>query len=138
LDIIKRDRPQLAPLRVWQAYEQLEQVNGRSPLSELTALVALIRRVVGVDEVLTSYEATVNRNFQDWVFGKQVGALKFSEEQMEWLRLIKEHVISSFCLEQGDLDFAPFDARGGVGRMYQLFGDEMDEIIQEINEGLAA
>jgi type I restriction enzyme, R subunit len=138
LDIIKRDKPQLAPLRVWQAYEQLEQVNGRSPLSELTALVALIRRVVGVDEVLTSYEATVNRNFQDWVFGKQAGALKFSEEQMEWLRLIKEHVMSSFCLEQGDLDFAPFDAKGGVGKMYQLFGDEMDAIIQEINEGLAA
>lgn len=138
LDIIKRDRPQLAPLRVWQAYEQLEQVNGRSPLSELTALVALIRRVVGVDEVLTSYEATVNRNFQDWVFGKQAGALKFSEEQMEWLRLIKEHVMSSFCLEQGDLDFAPFDAKGGVGKMYQLFGDEMDGIIQDINEGLAA
>jgi type I restriction enzyme, R subunit len=138
LDIIKRDKPQLAPLRVWQAYEQLEQVNGRSPLSELTALVALIRRVVGVDEVLTSYEATVNRNFQDWVFGKQAGALKFSEEQMEWLRLIKEHVMSSFCLEQGDLDFAPFDAKGGVGKMYQLFGDEMDGIIQEINEGLAA
>jgi type I restriction enzyme, R subunit len=138
LDIIKHDRPQLAPLRVWQAYEQLEQVNGRSPLSELTALVALIRRVVGVDEVLTSYEATVNRNFQDWVFGKQAGALKFSEEQMEWLRLIKEHVMSSFCLEQGDLDFAPFDAKGGVGKMYQLFGDEMDGIIQDINEGLAA
>lgn len=138
LDIIKRDRPQLAPLRVWQAYEQLEQVNGRSPLSELTALVALIRRVVGVDEVLMSYEATVNHNFQDWVFGKQAGALKFSEEQMEWLRLIKEHVMSSFCLEQGDLDFAPFDAKGGVGKMYQLFGDEMDGIIQDINEGLAA
>jgi type I restriction enzyme, R subunit len=138
LDIIKRDKPQLAPLRVWQAYEQLEQVNSRSPLSELTALVALIRRVVGVDEVLTSYEATVNRNFQDWVFGKQAGALKFTEEQMEWLRLIKEHVMSSFCLEQGDLDFAPFDAKGGVGKMYQLFGDEMDGIIQEINEGLAA
>jgi type I restriction enzyme, R subunit len=57
---------------------------------------------------------------------------------MEWLRLIKEHVMSSFCLEQGDLDFAPFDAKGGVGKMYQLFGDEMDAIIQEINEGLAA
>jgi type I restriction enzyme, R subunit len=57
---------------------------------------------------------------------------------MEWLRLIKEHVMSSFCLEQGDLDFAPFDAKGGVGKMYQLFGDEMDGIIQDINEGLAA
>jgi len=37
-----------------------------------------------------------------------------------------------------DLDFTPFDAEGGRGRMYQLFGEEMDGIIDELNEVLAA
>ncbi|MFQ5640572.1 MAG: type I restriction-modification enzyme R subunit C-terminal domain-containing protein [bacterium] len=138
LDILKRERPNLAPLYVWQAYEQLEEVNGKSPKSELTALVSLIRRVTGIDPVLTCYENTVNRNFQKWVFEKQAGALKFNEEQMAWLRMIKDHVVSSVHLSRDDLDYAPFDAKGGVGRMYQLFGDEMDGIIEELNEALAA
>ena len=92
LYILKMQKPILAPLRVWQAYEQLEQVNGKSPIGELVALVSLIRRVVGTDATLTKYEATVNRNFQDWVFRKQAGALKFSEEQVEWLRMMKDYI----------------------------------------------
>lgn len=139
LDILKAEKPMLAPLAVWQAYEQVEGKRAGTPISELTALVALIRRVVGLDRELTLYEQTVNRNFQQWVFQKQAGAApKFSEAQMEWLRMIKDHMISSLHIERDDLDYAPFDAQGGLARMYQLFGEEMDGIIEEMNEALAA
>jgi type I restriction enzyme R subunit len=33
---------------------------------------------------------------------------------------------------------APFDSQGGMGRMYQLFGEKMDDVIAELNEALAA
>jgi len=138
LEILKQTRPALAPLRVWQAYEQVEKVNGRSPKNELVALVSLIRRVSGIDQTLTPYDHTVNKNFQTYVFAKQAGLLKFNEEQMAWLRMIKDHIATSFHLEREDLDYAPFDARGGLGKMYQLFGDEMDTILDELNEVLAA
>jgi len=39
-------------------------------------------------------------------------------------------------MEQDDLDLTPFDAHGGRGRMWQLFGDRMDRIIDELNEVL--
>lgn len=136
LDILKTQKPYLAPLQVWQAYEQV-QVSGKSPTSELVALVSLIRRVVGIDTMLTNYEATVNRNFQEWVFRKQAGALKFSEEQVNWLRLIKDYIATSFYLESGDLEYEPF-GMGGTIKMYELFGNEMDTIIQELNDALAA
>ncbi len=138
LDTLKRNKPRLAPANVWQAYEQVEDVSGKSPKNELTALVSLIRRITGIDEPLTSFEQTVNRNFQKWVFDKQAGPVKYTEDQMEWLRMIKEHVTSSMHIERDDLDLAPFDGKGGVGKMYQLFGDEMDTIINEMNEALAA
>ncbi|MCO5383950.1 MAG: DEAD/DEAH box helicase family protein [Methanosarcina barkeri] len=138
LDKLKLEKPYFAPLRIWQAYEQLEKVNGNSPKNELTALVSLIRRITEIDPVLTVYDQTVNRNFQDWVFKKQAGTLKFSEDQMNWLRMIKEYVATSFHLEIDDLDYTPFDALGGRGRMYQLFGDEMTMVISELNEALAA
>jgi len=136
LDILKTQKPYLAPLRVWQAYEQIEQVSS-NPSTELVALVSSIRRVTGIDATLTNYEAIVNRNFQEWVFRKQAGALKFSEEQMGWLRLIKDYIATSFYLDSEDLEYEPF-GMGGTIRMYDLFGDEMETIIQELNEALAA
>ncbi len=33
---------------------------------------------------------------------------------------------------------APFDAKGGLGKMYQLFGENLDAVILELNEALAA
>jgi type I restriction enzyme R subunit len=138
LDTLKQNEPKLTPARVRQAYEQVEKVDGRAPKNELTALVSLIRRINGIDDHLTSFEQTANRNFQKWVFEKQAGALKFTDEQMAWLRMIKDHIISSVHIEKEDLGYAPFDGKGSIGKMAQLFGDKMDTIIDEMNEALAA
>ncbi|MAO40721.1 MAG: restriction endonuclease subunit R [Pseudohongiella sp.] len=139
LDRLKQDRPKLAPLRVWSAYAHLDKYKGENPISELTALVALIRRVCGLDTTLSTYAATVRRNFQSWVMQHHSGAgEKFNDEQMAWLHMIRDHVISSFHIERDDLEMAPFDAKGGMGRMYQLFGDSMDAVIEELNRELVA
>jgi type I restriction enzyme R subunit len=132
------ERPALAPLKVWNAYAELEQAMG-SPKNELVALVSLIRKVAGIDKELISYDKTVDKNFAEWVWKKQAGAsLKFTEEHMTWLRMIKDHIASSIHLETDDLDYTPFDALGGRGKMWQLFGAEMEKIIVELNEVLAA
>lgn len=57
---------------------------------------------------------------------------------MTWLTLIRDHITSSFHLERDDLEMAPFDSKGGLGRMYQLFGDQMDGVIDELNRELVA
>jgi type I restriction enzyme R subunit len=166
LDRLRQDRPKLAPLRVWYAYAHLDEEagsddkphsqapgvpshhsrassrhsrEGGNPVSELTALVSLIRRVCGLDATLTPYATTVRRNFQDWIMRHHSGAgQKFNEEQMAWLHMIRDHVISSFNIERDDLEMAPFDARGGMGRMYQLFGERMDDVLGELNRELVA
>ena len=51
---------------------------------------------------------------------------------------MSRHVMISFGFERDDLDYAPFDAQGGLGKMHQLFGDQMDSLIDELNEGLVA
>lgn len=137
LEKLRSDKPMLAPLGVWRAYEALEQCNG-SPRNELTAIVSLIRRVIGQDATLTAYDKIVDKNFQEWVFKKQAGATKFNEEQMQWLRMIKDYVANSFHIEKDDFDLNPFNAQGGLGRMWQLFGLQTEEIINELNEVLAA
>ena len=57
---------------------------------------------------------------------------------MQWLRMIKDHIDTRIHIDTDDLDFTPFDGKGGKGRMYELFGDSMSEIINELNEVLAA
>ena len=139
LEKLKSDRPQLAPLRVWQAYALLDEYKGNQPASELTALVALIRRVCGIDGRLSTYSDTVRRNFQNWIMTHHSGSgEKFNEEQMDWLRMIRDHIITSFHLDREDLDMAPFDSNGGLGQMYVLFRDRMENVIDELNEALAA
>ncbi|WP_218062554.1 type I restriction endonuclease subunit R [Komagataeibacter swingsii] len=138
LDSLKIDRPKLAPLRVWRAYALLDEYKGSDPVNELTTLVVLIRRVCGIDPKLAPYADTVRRNFQNWILKRHSGAgEKFTEEQMDWLRMIRDHIATSFHVEPDDLDMSPFDARGGLGKMYQLFGVEMDGVIDELNEALA-
>ncbi|CAM3854728.1 type I restriction endonuclease subunit R [Aquirufa aurantiipilula] len=135
---IIRNKPLIAPLRVWQAYEQLEDVAGQ-PKNELIALVSLIRRVAGLDTTLTAFDKTVDQNFQQWVWKKHQGnATKFTPEQMQWLHLIKEHIATSVHLDVEDLDFTPFDSLGGRGKLSQLFGADMQVIIEELNDVLVA
>jgi type I restriction enzyme R subunit len=147
LDKLKTDKPKLAPLRVWQAYQQLESRHslspsrrrgaGGNPVNELTALVALIRRVCGWDKTLTPFDDTVRRNFQSWIMQHHAGSgEKFNEEQMGWLHMIRDHVANSFHIERDDLEMSPFDAQGGLGRMYQLFGARMEPLLAELNEVL--
>ena len=93
----------------------------------------------GLDETLTLHSDRVRRNFQTWILNRHAGAgEKFSEEQVAWLRMIRDHLETSFTIERGDLEMAPFDAHGGLGRMHKLFGDGMDDVMAEVNEVLAA
>ena len=138
LEKLQQEKPLLAPLQVWRAFEALEQCNG-SYINELTAIVSLIRKTCGLDNELTSYDKIVDKNFKDWVWNRHSGAgEKFTEEQMEWLRMIKEHITSSFHIEKDDFDYNPFNKEGGLGRMWQLFGEQTEEIINELNEVLVA
>ena len=57
---------------------------------------------------------------------------------MDWLRMVRDHIATSIHVERDDLDMAPFNAKGGLGKMYQLFGEQMDSVITELNEALAA
>lgn len=143
LDKLRTDKPNLAPLRVWHAYGQLDAARHsgerRNPEAELTTLVALIRRVCGLDEKITPFADTVRRNFQTWIMQHHAGGTdKFNEEQMNWLRMLRDHIAHSCHIERSDLDYSPFDAQGGLGKMWQLFGERMDPLLDELNEALVA
>jgi type I restriction enzyme R subunit len=139
LEILELNKPKLAPLNVWQAYETLGKVKNQTPKNELSALIALIRKVSGIDKNLKPFDKTIDDNFKKWIFNQNAGQHnRFNKNQMDWLRMLKQHVINSCHIELNDLDYTPFNAQGGIGKMHQLFGDEMQNIIDELNEVLVA
>jgi type I restriction enzyme R subunit len=138
LTALKQNAPKLAPLRVWDAYSRLDSVPANArPLTELTALVALLRRACGLDRKLTPFADTVRRHYRDWILRANAGQ-PFTAQQTAWLELIRDHVIDSLRMEKSDLNYAPFDARGGLGRMHELFRERMDALIDEVNKELTA
>ncbi|MBL7951775.1 MAG: DEAD/DEAH box helicase family protein [Flavobacteriales bacterium] len=125
--------------RVWAAYERsLELKLNGSVQRLLTDLVSLLRFELGMDSELRPYAETVKKNFQEWVFRKQAGHIKFTEAQMEWLRLLRDFIAESVHLDRDDLELGTMGQQGGLARMHQLFGEGMDGIIDELNEALAA
>lgn len=135
---IKMEQPLLAPDHVWKAYEQLKQAEG-SAKNELTALVSILRYNSGIDATLTVYDKTVDKNFQQWILKQNAGQHnRFTEEQMQWLRMIKDYIAGSFHVEKDDFELDPFNKQGGLGKMWQLFGENTDAIINELNESLVA
>lgn len=129
------DKPAIAPMSVWRAYEQLENVSGQ-PKNEMVALVSLIRKVAGIDAALTSFDKTVDRNYQQWILKKNAGQHnRFTKEQMEFLYIIKDQIANSLHFEADDFEL---NEQGMLGRAYNVFGEELYKIIKELNEALAA
>jgi type I restriction enzyme R subunit len=126
--------------KLWGAYYQLgdNKVKGISTKRMLSDIVSLIRYELKIDKELAPFSEIINRNFKEWVFKKNAGHVHFTEEQMEWLRMIRDHIMTSMKITQDNFNFTPFDALGGIGKFYQVFGEDYDEIINELNEVLVA
>ena len=125
--------------RLWESYaiKKPNQVKAGT-MAQLTDLISIIRFEMGYVDNLSPFADRVNYNFMQWTFRRNTGAVHFTEEQMEWLRLIKDHIITSLSIEPSDLDLTPFDRHGGLSAFYDAFGDDYEKILEEINIELVA
>ncbi len=125
--------------RLWDCYviKKPDRVK-RGTMSQLADLISIIRFEMGYTENLAPFADRVNYNFMQWTLRRNAGAVHFTEEQMEWLRLVKDHIAVSLSIEPTDLDLNPFDRKGGLGRFYEVFGDNYESILTEMNIELVA
>ena len=122
---------------LWGAYERLDQskVKGAGPDKLLMDIISLVRFAIGETATLEPYKEIVDQRFQVWLADQE---RSFSEEQMVWLEMIKDHIATSLRVEMDDFENIPFQGQGGAFKVYQLFGDTLDTILETLNEGLAA
>ena len=122
---------------LWRAYERLDRskVRGAGPDKLLTDIISLVRFAIGETTTLEPYKETVDQRFREWLNNQEK---EFSQEQMAWLEMIKDHIATSVRIEMDDFENIPFQAKGGAIKVYQLFGDALDTILETLNEQLAA
>jgi len=126
--------------QLWQAYAALDQskVKGASRRRILTDLVSLVRYAMHQENELVPYPERVAANFKAWMAQQQAAGKAFTDEQRWWLEKMAEHIASNLGIEAEDFGYAPFDQRGGLGRVHQLFGAELPKVIDELNRELVA
>ncbi|MFH1872773.1 MAG: type I restriction-modification enzyme R subunit C-terminal domain-containing protein [Pseudomonadota bacterium] len=137
---------------LWQAYALLakSKVKGSSTRRILTDLVSLVRFAMHQENELVPYPERVAANFKAWLAQQQSlplpqgegrgegGVSRFTPEQQHWLEMIRDHIAANLGINIDDFEYAPFNTEGGLGRVHQLFGEQLPKVIEELNRELVA
>ncbi len=101
---------------------------------ELADIVSMVHHAATGGELLI-IEQRVNKAFM-----KVKSDRSFNEQQEKWLELIKRHLLENLLMEKEDMDYLPIFTRegGSWGKLNKVFDDELETIILDINEAVAA
>jgi type I restriction enzyme, R subunit len=127
----------LTPELLWSAYKRLEKSRVKdNPKKMLTDLISIIRFSVGQEDVLIPFDERINERFEKWLAQQESSGRKFTQEQKEWLVMIKDQIAASISATIEDMDYSPFVQKGGRIKLHKLFGDDYEKILSELHEVL--
>jgi type I restriction enzyme R subunit len=137
--LIEKPPRRWTPERLWQAYEALDRSRVRgSGRRMLTDLVTLVRFALHEDDELVPFPDLVVERYHAWLLQQENQGREFTPEQLVWLERIRDTIASSLGVTRQDLMGPPFAERGGLGKAVELFGDQLDPLLDELTEVLAA
>ena len=146
--------------KVWRAYWQLEPtlyvqgVHAKHSKNDMISLIDYARQRKGDHiAILEPFKNKVLRRFDDWLGEQQRVSYpypgldvypgtelhpsrekpRFNEEQVKWLRRIRDRIISDLRFEEQDFDRSPFSHDGGLVAARALFGAELPSILDDLN-----
>ena len=129
----------MTPSKLWDAYSTLnESKTKNSPVRTLTDLISIIRFSTGSQDMLVSFTELVDEKFEKWISNQKSSGISYTTEQMEWLVMIKEQIGISAEMKIENMDYAPFNQKGGAGKYYQIFGENYENILKEMHEVLVS
>ena len=118
---------------LWLAYKRRAPENVRGNTEQRTDLISLVRFAMGYNLFLEPFSAIVNRNFEEWITNKD-----FTQEQHEWLEMIRDHITTSLDIRMSDFEYTPFAELGNGAKIYELFGDDLGNILKDLTEKLVS
>ena len=120
--------------RLWEAYRQLDKSRVRgSGQRTLADIVSVVRYAIGGADELAPFAEGVRERFKGWLAMQETAGRSFTGEQVRWLEAICDHIAGSVSMEMGDFQYAPLNQQGGLGKAYELFGEELEGLLEELN-----
>ncbi|MBB6576335.1 hypothetical protein HNP33_000383 [Comamonas odontotermitis] len=112
-----------------KAKARIEKASGGIPVGELgKALITALDPDAIVQAALATAKAKGITRTEDALLPQEI----------EWLRLMKDHAASSCSISRDDFDYAVLADKGVLEKAWGLFGKELDTVMREMNEELVA
>ena len=127
------------PENLWAAYEALDRSKVRASGPRVLAdIVQIVRFALKQDDQLVPFPERVNERFAGWLLQQKQADRTFTPEQIQWLERIRDHIAASLVISVDDFQYTPFSQHGGLGKAYEVFGNDLNPLLGELNEALAA
>lgn len=136
---IERTEKRWTPENLWKAYETLDKskVHG-SGKRILTDIVQIVKFAIHRDGELRPFPEVVNKRFEGWLLAEEQEGRKFTPDQLQWLQRMRDQIAASMGISVDDFQYTPFVEHGGLGKAYDLFGEQLQPLLVQLNEALAA
>jgi type I restriction enzyme R subunit len=114
--------------------DNLEKAHQLTYQKALVDIISMVKHAAREEEPLFTAEERVAR-----AFAKVTAGRRFTPEQQQWLDRIRDHLIANLSIEPDDFNNVPvFFNAGGWGKVQRVFPGELDNMIKQFNEALAA
>jgi len=129
---------EISPEEVWNAYHRVDTARVK-PLGDKKSpsnIISLTKFALGNSEILEPFVDSVDRKFKKWVEEHAAEGRIYTDDEMEWLKMMKDHVASFLEIDMLSFNELPFVSKGGAAKAYNLFGPDLNRIMYEFNEKL--
>ncbi|MEO6695162.1 MAG: type I restriction-modification enzyme R subunit C-terminal domain-containing protein [Ignavibacteria bacterium] len=129
---------EISPDEIWNAYYRTDstRVKPLGAQKNPTNLISLTQFAIGKTDTLEPYADKVDKKFQEWIVTNHKEGKVFTEEELEWLKMMKNYIASFLEINMFSFNEPPFVNKGGAAKAYNIFGPDLNRIIYELNEKL--
>jgi len=129
---------EISPDEIWNAYYRLDSTKVKPLGSQKnpTNLISLTQFAIGKINELEPYSDKVDKKFTEWIELNHKNGKTFTDEEMEWLKMMKNFIASFLEINMISFNQPPFVNKGGAAKAYNIFGPDLNRILYELNEKL--
>lgn len=112
----------------------LQKAHERALHKPLADIISMVKHAAVQQQPILNAEERVTK-----AMSRLLKKHEFTPEQMQWLTLIKEHLVKNLTIDEEDFDLTPLlNMKGGVAKARKVFQGELPELISILNEAVAA
>ena len=113
---------------------QVLQKANKALHKKLADVISMVKHAAKDQEPILTAEERVTR-----AVDKLIANNKFTAEQLDWISLIREHLIRNLSLSEEDFDLVPLlQNRGGKARARRVFQNAFPSLLSTLNYSVAA